>query len=125
MIKPIFSYRRVGRYMSGMKAIKVFKDLLSFLTIIPMGGKEDFIFTTAQNVWLFPVIGGFIGLLGALYFVASSYIVGFLLGLVNLLVALPRSINPSKCCSPVTTSRKATVIADGIKALKIAVGKVM
>jgi hypothetical protein len=28
--------------MSAMKAIKVFRDLLSFLTIIPVGGKEDF-----------------------------------------------------------------------------------
>jgi adenosylcobinamide-GDP ribazoletransferase len=75
--------------MSPVKTIKTFRDLLAFLTIIPVGGKEDFIFTTAENVWLFPLIGGFIGLLGALYFVASSYIVGFLLGLVNLLVALP------------------------------------
>ncbi len=72
-----------------MKTIKTFRDLLSFLTIIPVGGREDFIFTTAENVWLFPLIGGFIGLLGAAYFVAAEYIVGFLVGLVNLVVALP------------------------------------
>ena len=75
--------------MSPVKTIKTFRDLLSFLTIIPVGGKEDFIFTTAENMWLFPLIGGFIGLLGALYFVASSYIVTFLVGLVNQLVAVP------------------------------------
>ena len=75
--------------MSPVKTIKTFRDLLSFLTIIPVGGKEDFVFTTAENVWLFPLIGGFIGLLGALYFVASSWIVGFLLGLANAVVALP------------------------------------
>ena len=75
--------------MSPVKTIKTFRDLLSFLTIIPVGGKEDFIFTTAENIWLFPLIGGFIGLLGAAYFVASSVIVGFLLGLINSLVALP------------------------------------
>jgi adenosylcobinamide-GDP ribazoletransferase len=75
--------------MSPVKTIKTFRDLLSFLTIIPVGGKEDFIFTTAENMWLFPLIGGFIGLLGALYFVASSYIVAFLVGLVNQLVAVP------------------------------------
>jgi adenosylcobinamide-GDP ribazoletransferase len=75
--------------MSPLKAIKVFRDLLSFLTIIPVGGREDFIFTTAQNMWLFPVIGGFIGLLAGLYFVLSSGIVGFLLNLVNSYVALP------------------------------------
>jgi len=75
--------------MSPVKTIKTFRDLLSFLTIIPVGGKEDFIFTTAENVWLFPLIGGFIGLLGAAYFLGSSVIVGFLLSLVNQVVALP------------------------------------
>jgi adenosylcobinamide-GDP ribazoletransferase len=75
--------------MSPVKTIKTFRDLLSFLTIIPLGGKEDFIFTTAENMYLFPLIGAFIGLLGATYFVGSSVIVGFLLGLVNLVVALP------------------------------------
>jgi adenosylcobinamide-GDP ribazoletransferase len=75
--------------MSAMKAIKVFKDLLSFLTIIPVGGKEDFIFTTAENMWLFPVVGGLIGLLGGLYFVASSLIVSFLLSLISAYLALP------------------------------------
>jgi adenosylcobinamide-GDP ribazoletransferase len=75
--------------MSPVKAIKTFRDLLSFLTIIPVGGKEDFIFTTAQNMWLFPLIGGFIGLLGGLYFMLSSGIIAFLLNLVNSYVALP------------------------------------
>ena len=75
--------------MSPVKTIKTFRDLLSFLTIIPLGGKEDFVFTTAENIYLFPLIGAFIGLLGAAYFVGSSVIVGFLLGLVNLVVALP------------------------------------
>jgi adenosylcobinamide-GDP ribazoletransferase len=75
--------------MSAMRAIKVFRDLLSFLTIIPVGGKEDFIFTTAENMWLFPVIGGLIGLFGGAYYLLSSFIVGFVLNLVNTYVALP------------------------------------
>jgi adenosylcobinamide-GDP ribazoletransferase len=75
--------------MSPVKPIKTFRDLLSFLTIIPVGGKEDFIFSAAENVYLFPLIGAFIGLLAAAYFVGSSYIVGFLLGLVNSVIALP------------------------------------
>lgn len=75
--------------MSAMKAIKVFRDLLSFLTIIPVGGKEDFIFTTAANMYLFPIVGGLIGLMAGLYFLAANAIVGFLLGLVNAYVALP------------------------------------
>jgi adenosylcobinamide-GDP ribazoletransferase len=75
--------------MSPSKTIKTFRDLLSFLTIIPVGGKEDFVFTAAENVWLFPLIGGFIGLLGGLYFVSSSVVVQFVLGLANQFVALP------------------------------------
>ncbi|NLF88462.1 hypothetical protein GX563_06530 [Candidatus Bathyarchaeota archaeon] len=72
-----------------MKAIKVFRDLLSFLTIIPVGGKEDFIFTTAQNMYLFPLVGGLIGLLAGLYFIAANAIVGFLLSLAGAYVAFP------------------------------------
>ena len=75
--------------MSPVKPIKTFRDLLSFLTIIPVGGKEDFIFTTAENVYLFPLIGGFIGLLAAAYFVGSGFVVRFLFGLVNSVIALP------------------------------------
>ncbi len=78
--------------MSPVKTIKTFRDLLSFLTIIPVGGKEDFIFTTAENMWLFPLIGGFIGLLGACYFVLSSEIVGFLLNIINNYLALPTAL---------------------------------
>jgi adenosylcobinamide-GDP ribazoletransferase len=78
--------------MSPVKTIKTFRDLLSFLTIIPLGGKEDFIFTTAEHMYLFPLIGAFIGLLGAIYFIGSGLIVGFLLGLVNLVVALPTGV---------------------------------
>ncbi|MGO8807277.1 MAG: adenosylcobinamide-GDP ribazoletransferase [Candidatus Bathyarchaeia archaeon] len=75
--------------MSPEKAIKTFRDLLSFLTIIPTGGKEDFIFTTAEHVYLFPIIGGLIGTLAGTYFLGANVIVQFLLGLVNPLVALP------------------------------------
>jgi adenosylcobinamide-GDP ribazoletransferase len=78
--------------MSPVKTIKTFRDLLSFLTIIPVGGKEDFIFTTAENVWLFPLVGGFIGLLGALYLIGSSVIVSFILGSVTSFVALPTEL---------------------------------
>ena len=75
--------------MSPVKAIKTFRDLLSFLTIIPVGGKEDFILDTAEHLYLFPLIGGFIGLLGAAYFLGASYILQFLLGLINLVIAVP------------------------------------
>ncbi len=75
--------------MSAMKAIKVFRDLLSFLTIIPVGGKEDFIFTTASNMWLFPVVGGLIGLLGGAYYLLASAIVQYILGFLSVYLVLP------------------------------------
>jgi adenosylcobinamide-GDP ribazoletransferase len=81
--------------MSPVKTIKTFRDLLSFLTIIPVGGKEDFIFTTAENVWLFPLLGGFIGLLAGLYFLGSSVIVSFLLGLIHNFAGLPTWVFPT------------------------------
>jgi len=75
--------------MSPEKAIKTFRDLLSFLTIIPAGGKEDFVFTTAEHVYLFPIIGALIGILAGAYFLGASVVVYFLLGLVNPFIALP------------------------------------
>jgi adenosylcobinamide-GDP ribazoletransferase len=75
--------------MSPVKAIKTFRDLLSFLTIIPVGGKEDFIFTTAEHIYLFPIIGAFIGILAGAYYLGASIIVHFLLSLANPIVALP------------------------------------
>jgi adenosylcobinamide-GDP ribazoletransferase len=69
--------------MSKSNAIKTFRDLLAFLTIIPLGKTEDFVTSSARNMWLFPVVGTFIGVLGAGYFLGASMIVGFLLGIVN------------------------------------------
>ncbi len=48
-----------------------------------MGKTEDFIETSAEAVFLFPLIGAFIGLLGAAYYVASNFIVSNLLMFVN------------------------------------------
>jgi len=75
--------------MSPVKAIKTFRDLLSFLTIIPAGGKEDFIFTTAEHVYLFPIIGGLIGVFAGGYFLGANIILHFLTGIVNQFFAFP------------------------------------
>lgn len=77
--------------MSPMKAIKTFRDMLSFFTIIPLGNTEDFIVTTAEHISLFPVIGAFIGLLGAVYFLASGFLFSYILLFVNLLVQVPKA----------------------------------
>ncbi|MDR2708296.1 MAG: adenosylcobinamide-GDP ribazoletransferase [Nitrososphaerota archaeon] len=75
--------------MSQSKAIKTFRDLLAFLTIIPMGGKEDFVLTSAENMYLFPVIGGFIGFLAGVYFVCCNFILKSLFGVISGFVVLP------------------------------------
>jgi adenosylcobinamide-GDP ribazoletransferase len=72
--------------MSKMNAINTFRDLLAFLTIIPLGKTEDFISTSARNMWLFPLVGGFLGLIAAGYFVGCSIIVAFLVGTVNFVL---------------------------------------
>ena len=75
--------------MSPMNAIKTFRDLLSFLTIIPLGKTEDFVLTSAEYIFLFPVVGAFIGLLGAAYFSACGFLVSYLLALANSVIRIP------------------------------------
>ena len=69
-----------------MKAIKTFRDLLSFLTIIPLGKTEDFIVTSAEVMFLFPVVGALIGLLGAAYFLPCSFLVSHLFVFVSSVI---------------------------------------
>ncbi|MCL2641981.1 MAG: adenosylcobinamide-GDP ribazoletransferase [Candidatus Bathyarchaeota archaeon] len=79
--------------MSPAKAIKTFRDLLAFLTVIPVGGKEDFVFTSAENMYLFPIIGCFIGFITSAYFIGSNFILQFLIGGINNFVTLPVSVD--------------------------------
>jgi adenosylcobinamide-GDP ribazoletransferase len=72
-----------------MKPIKTFRDLLAFLTIIPLGKTDDFVVTSAEAIFLFPVIGGFIGLLGAGYFVGCSFLLSHILAFVNSFIQIP------------------------------------
>lgn len=51
-----------------MKALKIFKDLVAFLTIIPSTKDESFVETSAKYMFLFPLMGGVIGLFTAVYF---------------------------------------------------------
>jgi adenosylcobinamide-GDP ribazoletransferase len=75
--------------MSPVKTIKTFRDLLSFLTIIPVGAKEDYIFNAAEHTYLFPLVGSFIGLLAASYFLGANFILHFALGQISTIFALP------------------------------------
>lgn len=78
--------------MSKLNAIKTFSDLLSFLTIIPLGKTEDFVETSARNMWLFPLVGGLIGLFAAGYFWGCSLIVYYLLQFANFAVHVPTGL---------------------------------
>jgi len=75
--------------MSKMNAIKTFRDLLAFLTIIPLGKTEDFIVTSAEYIFLFPLVGGFIGLLAGGYFLVCGFVVSNILWVANFLVRIP------------------------------------
>lgn len=75
--------------MSKMKAIKTFRDLLAFLTIIPLGKTDDFVVTSAEAIFLFPVIGGFIGLLGALYFLGCGFLLSYFLTFIDSIIEIP------------------------------------
>jgi len=75
-----------------MKAIKTFRDLLAFLTIIPLGKTDDFVMTSAEALFLFPLIGGFLGLLGAAYFMGVSFLISHLLSVVNSIIEIPSAL---------------------------------
>lgn len=72
-----------------MKAIKTFRDLLAFLTIIPLGKTDDFVATSAEALFLFPVIGGLIGLLGALYFLSCGFLLSYTLAFIDSIIHIP------------------------------------
>ena len=75
--------------MSRMNVIKVFRDLLAFLTIVPMGQKEDFVESSARNMWLFPLVGGLIGLLAACYFFAARFVLSYIFLAINYFIKIP------------------------------------
>ncbi len=75
--------------MSKANAIKTFRDLLSFLTIIPLGETEDFVERSARNIFLFPIMGALIGVFAAAYFFAAGWVFSHLILLGNMVVSLP------------------------------------
>ncbi len=75
--------------MSRMDAIKAFRDLLAFLTIIPVGTGGDFVATSAEFMFLFPLIGGLIGLFAAAYFQLALFLASGFLGFVNSILQIP------------------------------------
>ena len=90
--------------MSKLNAIKTFRDLLAFLTIIPVGKTEDFVVTSAEVMFLFPLVGGLIGLLAAGYFLLSGFIVSNIMVLVNYVVQVPSGLIVSAAPAAMTVA---------------------
>jgi len=67
--------------------VKELKNLFSFLTIFPVAMDKDMLTDCARNMWVFPLIGAFIGLLaGAFGWVAYHFLPGIVVG--GLVLAL-------------------------------------
>ena len=74
--------------------LKEIKNLLAFLTAVPVGMDQDFLTDAAEYMPLFPVVGAFVGLLAGLFAwllsqILPDLIVGMLtLGLLMLITGL-------------------------------------
>ena len=88
--------------MSKMEAIKTFRDLLSFLTIIPLAKTEEFALTASKYMFLFPVIGGLIGLFAAAYFQVCVFLVSNILVFVNSFFHIPTVVGVKLAVSLMT-----------------------
>ena len=69
--------------------IKQLKNLLSFLTIFPIAMDKDLLTDCANNMWAFPLIGAFIGLLAGVFgWVAFQFLPGIVVGAIVLALLL-------------------------------------
>ena len=69
--------------------VKELKNLFSFLTIFPVAMDKDLLTDCARNMWAFPLIGAFIGLLAGLFgWVAYQFLPGIVVGALVLAVLL-------------------------------------
>ena len=67
--------------------VKELKNLFSFLTIFPVAMDKDMLTDCAKNMWVFPLIGAFIGLLAGVFgWVAIHFLPGIVVG--GLVLAL-------------------------------------
>ncbi len=69
-----------------MKALRVFRGLMAFLTAIPFKMDESFLDISARSMFLFPVIGAIIGFLVGLYARFTNNVLFFLFGYINTIV---------------------------------------
>ena len=68
---------------------KQLKNLLSFLTVFPVSMDKDLLVDCANNMWAFPLIGAFLGLLAGLFgWVASVFLPSLVVGAIVLALLL-------------------------------------
>ncbi len=66
-----------------MKALRVFRGLMAFLTTIPAGVDESFLEISARFMFLFPVIGVIIGFLAGIYSFFTNNVLSLLFASLN------------------------------------------
>ncbi len=69
-----------------VKALRVFRGLMAFLTAIPFKMDESFLDISARYMFLFPVIGAIIGFLVGLYARFTNNVLFFLFRSINTIV---------------------------------------
>ena len=69
-----------------MKALRVFRGLMAFLTAIPVKMDESFLDIAARYMFLFPIIGALIGFIVGIYACLTGYLLFFLLQTINNIV---------------------------------------
>jgi adenosylcobinamide-GDP ribazoletransferase len=69
--------------------VKELKNLFSFLTVFPVAMDKDLLTDCARNMWAFPLIGAFLGLLAGLFgWVAYPFLPGLVVGALALALLL-------------------------------------
>jgi adenosylcobinamide-GDP ribazoletransferase len=66
-----------------VKALRVFRGLMAFLTAIPVGVDESFLDISARFMFLFPAIGVLIGFLAGIYAFFTNNVLSLLFGALN------------------------------------------
>jgi adenosylcobinamide-GDP ribazoletransferase len=69
-----------------MKAFRVFRGLMAFLTAIPFKMDESFLDISARYMFLFPVIGAVIGAIVGAYALFTNEVLFFLFSSINTLI---------------------------------------
>jgi adenosylcobinamide-GDP ribazoletransferase len=69
--------------------VKQLKNLLSFLTVFPVAMDKDLLADCARNMWAFPLIGAFLGLLAGVFgWVALQFLPSIVVGALALAMML-------------------------------------